>query len=67
MDINFMRALVTVLSMVAFLAIVAWTYSRRNRHAFDAIAALPLQEDEALLAAEAAATATAPANNGRSA
>jgi len=64
MDINLLRALVTVLSLVAFLAIVWRTYSRRNKHAFDAIAALPLQEDDALLAAEAAA---APATKGRSA
>jgi len=67
MDINLMRALVTVLSLVAFLAIVWRTYSRRNKHAYDAIAALPLHEDEALIAAEAAATAPAPATTGRSA
>jgi len=46
MDINDLRAFVTVLSMLVFLAIVAWTYSKRNRHAFDAIAALPLVDDD---------------------
>ena len=46
MDINDLRALITVLSLVVFLAIVAWAYSRRNRHAFDAVAAMPLLDDE---------------------
>ena len=46
MDINDLRALITVLSLLVFLAIVAWAYSRRNRHAFDAIAAIPLLDDE---------------------
>jgi cbb3-type cytochrome oxidase subunit 3 len=46
MDIIDLRVFFTVFSMLVFLAIVAWTYSRRNRHAFDAIAALPLLDDE---------------------
>ncbi len=37
MDINDLRAFVTVFSMLVFLAIVVWTYSKRNRHAFDAM------------------------------
>ena len=52
MDINDLRAFVTVLSMLVFLAIVAWTYSRRNRHAFDAIAALPLVDDDPVQAGD---------------
>lgn len=46
MDINDLRSVVTVFSMLVFLVIVAWAYSARNRHAFDAIAALPLVDDD---------------------
>ena len=46
MDINDLRTFFTVFSMLVFLAIVAWTYSKRNRHAFDDVAALPLLDDE---------------------
>jgi len=48
MDINTLRSAVTLLLLVMFLGIVAWTYSsRRDRRSFDAMAALPLQDDEA--------------------
>ncbi len=36
----------TLLSMIAFLGVVAWSYSRRRRSSFDAAARLPLEEDE---------------------
>jgi cytochrome c oxidase cbb3-type subunit 4 len=46
MDINTVRTAVTVLAMVAFLAIVAWAWSSRRRSDFDAAARLPLEEDD---------------------
>jgi cytochrome c oxidase cbb3-type subunit 4 len=38
-------ALGTVFAMVAFLAVVAWAWSRRRKADFDAAARLPLEED----------------------
>jgi cbb3-type cytochrome oxidase subunit 3 len=35
----------TLLSMLAFLAVVAWSYSRRRQDDFAAAAQLPLEED----------------------
>jgi len=35
----------TLLSMIAFLGVVAWSYSRRRSSAFDAASRLPLEED----------------------
>lgn len=43
--LNLMRAVSTVLAMLAFLAIVAWAWSRRRREEFDRAAHLPLEED----------------------
>ena len=45
--LNTWRSLVTVLSFAGFLAIVAWTFSRRNRGSFDDAAQLPFVEDAA--------------------
>lgn len=45
MDINTLRSLVTVLSFALFLGIIAWTFSRGNRAAFDEAAALPFSDD----------------------
>jgi cytochrome c oxidase cbb3-type subunit IV len=46
MDINDLRSAVTVLLLVMFLGIVAWVYSsKRDRRAFDELAALPLQDE----------------------
>jgi len=46
MDINTLRAAVTVISLLAFLAIVAWAYAGRRKADFDEMASLPLDEDE---------------------
>lgn len=46
MDINDARIVVTVLLFVAFIGIVAWAYSRRNRERFDEAAQLPFADDE---------------------
>jgi cytochrome c oxidase cbb3-type subunit 4 len=45
MDINELRSLVTVVSFVVFLGILAWTWSARRRPAFDAAAQLPFAEE----------------------
>jgi cytochrome c oxidase cbb3-type subunit 4 len=43
-DIGTVRGLVTLALMVAFIAIVAWAYSKRRRADFDAAARLPLED-----------------------
>lgn len=57
MDTNDWRSLFTVLSLLVFLGIVAWAYSRRSKAAFDEAAMLPFTEDEG-------ETVTAPAERG---
>ena len=49
MDIDDMRAAMTVLSFVAFLAIVAWAYGRGRSGRFGAAAKLPFDDDAATL------------------
>jgi cytochrome c oxidase cbb3-type subunit 4 len=44
-SLNLLRAVSTALAMLAFLAIVAWAWSRRRRDEFDRAAQLPLEED----------------------
>jgi cytochrome c oxidase cbb3-type subunit 4 len=46
MDVNTLRTVVTVLSLVAFLGIVCWAWSRSNRAAFDEAAHLPFLDDD---------------------
>jgi cytochrome c oxidase cbb3-type subunit 4 len=46
MDLNDLRAVVTLLSFVAFIGVIAWAWSRRNRKRFDEAANLPLADDE---------------------
>ena len=43
MDINFLRSIMTVVLFVAFLGIIAWSYSKNRGQAFEEAAALPLQ------------------------
>ena len=47
MDINDMRALVTVLTFIAFIAIVVWAWSGRRREEFDQAARMALDDDTA--------------------
>ena len=44
-DLNTLRSVVTVISLLVFLGIVAWAWSRRNRERFDEAARLPFQGD----------------------
>jgi cytochrome c oxidase cbb3-type subunit IV len=39
------RGLITLFLLIAFLVLVAWLYSGRNKHRFDAVARLPLEDD----------------------
>ena len=44
-DINTGRAVMTVLSLVAFIGIMVWAYSSRNSADFDEAAQLPFDQD----------------------
>lgn len=45
MDINDLRSIVTVVSLLTFLGIVGWAWSRRNQANFQEAAQLPFQEE----------------------
>lgn len=45
MDINDMRSAMTVISLLTFIGIVAWAWSKRNKSSFDEAAQLPFNED----------------------
>ena len=47
MDVNDLRAVVTVLSLLAFIGIVAWAWSKGNRGRFADAAQLPFREQAA--------------------
>lgn len=44
-DINTLRAAITVLSLMAFVGIVIWAYSGRRAEDFERAARLPLEQD----------------------
>lgn len=46
MDINDIRSATTVVSLLLFIALVAWTWSRSRRQAFDEAAQLPFAEGD---------------------
>ena len=46
MDINDIRAALTVLSFIAFIGIVWWAYGRRRRARFDRAARSVLEDDD---------------------
>lgn len=46
MDIMDMRVIITVLSFGAFIGIVVWAYSGRQKKRFDEAANLPFADDE---------------------
>jgi cytochrome c oxidase cbb3-type subunit 4 len=45
-DMGLVRGVATVFALLAFLAVVAWAYSRRSQDAFRSAAQLPLEEDD---------------------
>ncbi|MDB5895940.1 MAG: cbb3-type cytochrome oxidase subunit 3 [Rhodoferax sp.] len=45
MDITFLRIVSTLVSLATFLGILGWVYLGRNKHAFDAAAHLPFEQD----------------------
>ena len=47
MDGKDLRSIVTVLSLLTFLGIVAWAWSRRNRARFEEAAQLPFADESA--------------------
>jgi len=46
MDINDFRGLLTAILFLAFIGLCVWAWSSRRKSDFDAIAALPLEEDQ---------------------
>jgi len=46
MDVNTLRSAVTVTLFVLFLALVAYTWSRKRKPEYDAAAMLPFAEDQ---------------------
>ena len=52
MDVNDLRIAVTLLSLLAFLGVLAWVGLARNRARFDDAARLPFAEAEAGAARE---------------
>jgi cytochrome c oxidase cbb3-type subunit 4 len=45
MDINDLRAIVTVLVFFAFIGIVWWAFSGRRKQAYEEAAQIPLEDD----------------------
>ena len=46
MDINHLRAGITVFTMAVFLGIMVWAWNRQRRVAFDEAARLPFQDND---------------------
>ena len=46
MDINDLRSIVTVVSLLTFVGIVVWAWSARNRTRFEEAARLPFENDD---------------------
>ncbi len=46
MDIQDLRSIVTVLSIITFLGIVWWAYGAPRKVAFDEAARMPLDDDD---------------------
>lgn len=45
MDVNDLRIVVTLMSFAAFIGIVVWAWSARNRKPFDEAAMLPFADE----------------------
>jgi cytochrome c oxidase cbb3-type subunit 4 len=46
MDINLLRGIITVLSLLAFIGIVVWAYGKGRRQQFEEAANLPFADDD---------------------
>ncbi len=46
MDVNALRISVTLLSFIAFIGVVGWAWSQRNKNRFDEAANLPFVDEE---------------------
>lgn len=46
MDLNYVRAILTLLGLVGFIAIVVWAYSKGARKGFKEASELPFADDE---------------------
>jgi cytochrome c oxidase cbb3-type subunit IV len=44
-DVNLLRSLVTVVSFLTFIGIIAWAYARKNTSDFEKAANLPFEQD----------------------
>jgi cytochrome c oxidase cbb3-type subunit 4 len=49
-EMNIVRGILTLLLILAFITLVVWLYSKRNQHAYEDAARLPLQDDQAIAA-----------------
>jgi cytochrome c oxidase cbb3-type subunit IV len=45
MDINDLRSTVTVVSLLTFVGIILWAWSKRNQASFDEAAQLPFKDE----------------------
>jgi cytochrome c oxidase cbb3-type subunit 4 len=48
MDTSVVRSIMTVVTFVTFLGIVAWAYSGKRKQAFDTAARMALEDDESI-------------------
>lgn len=46
MDVNTVRAVFTLLALLAFVAVAVWAYSSKNKARFEEDALLPFADDE---------------------
>jgi cytochrome c oxidase cbb3-type subunit IV len=47
-DINALRSAVTLVSLVLFIGLMAWTWNRKQKAGFDEAAQLPFVDDDKL-------------------
>ena len=52
MDINDLRGLATVFTMMAFIAVCLWAYSGRRKEKFDEAANLPFADEQKFMKRE---------------
>lgn len=45
MDVNLLRSIVTVISLLVFIGIVIWVWSKRHTGDFEKAANLPFEQD----------------------